>query len=92
VLRDDVPRSLHVCMNEIYNILSDIADASSLEPERLAGELHAQLHYGRAEKIITFGLHEYLMDVLDKLHLLNNEINQHFLVPVYAQAQQQVSR
>jgi uncharacterized alpha-E superfamily protein len=92
VLRDDVPRSLHVCMNEIYNILSDIADASSLEPERLAGELHAQLHYGRAEKIITFGLHEYLMDVLDKLHLLDNEINQHFLVPVYAQAQQQVSR
>jgi len=92
VLRDDVPRSLHVCMNEIYNILSDLADASSQEPERLAGELHAQLHYGRAEKIITFGLHEYLMDVLDKLHLLDNEINRHFLVPVYAQAQQQVSR
>jgi len=87
VLRDDVPRSLHVCMNEIYNILSHLADASSQEPERLAGELHAQLHYGRAEKIITFGLHEYLMDILDKLHSLNNEINQHFLVPVYPQAQ-----
>lgn len=87
VLRDDVPRSLHVCMNEIYTILSHLADASSQEPERLAGELHAQLHYGRAEKIITFGLHEYLMDILDKLHSLNNEINQHFLVPVYPQAQ-----
>ncbi len=87
VLRDDVPRSLHVCMNEIYNILTEIADASSREPERLAGELHAQLHYGRAEKIITFGLHEYLMDILDKLHSLNDEINQHFLVPVYAPAQ-----
>jgi len=87
VLRDDVPRSLHVCMNEIYNILREIADASSREPERLAGELHAQLHYGRAEKIITFGLHEYLMDILDKLHSLNDEINQHFLVPVYAPAQ-----
>ncbi|MGW8182422.1 MAG: alpha-E domain-containing protein [Burkholderiales bacterium] len=87
VLRDDVPRSLHVCMNEIYNILTEIADASSREPERLAGELHAQLHYGRAEKIITFGLHEYLMDILDKLHSLDDEINQHFLVPVYAPAQ-----
>jgi len=33
------------------------------------------------------------MDVLDKLHSLNQEINQHFLVPVYAQAQAQaVSR
>jgi uncharacterized alpha-E superfamily protein len=87
VLRDDVPRSLHVCMNEIYSILSDLADVSSQEPERLAGEIHAQLHYGRAEKIIAFGLHEYLMDVLDKLHSLNNEINRHFLVPVYAEAQ-----
>ena len=27
------------------------------------------------------------MDILDKLHSLNNEINQHFLVPVYAEAQ-----
>lgn len=87
VLRDDVPRSLHACMNEIYKILCDLSDRSSQEPERLAGELHAQLHYGRAEKILAFGLHEYLMDWLDKLHTLNNEINQHFLVPVYAQAQ-----
>jgi uncharacterized alpha-E superfamily protein len=87
VLRDDVPRSLHACMNETYEILSKLADVSSQEPQRLAGELHAQLHYGRAEKIIAFGLHEYLMDVLDKLRALNNEINQHFLVPVYTQAQ-----
>ncbi len=87
VLRDDVPRSLHICMNDIYAILSDLADVSSQEPERLAGELHAQLHYGRAEKIVTFGLHEYLMDFLDKLHSLNDEITQHFLAPVYSGAQ-----
>jgi uncharacterized alpha-E superfamily protein len=87
ILRDDVPRSLHACMNEIYEILRDLCNESSLEPERLAGELHAQLHYGRTEQIIKLGLHEYLMGFLEKLHLLNNEINRHFLSPVYTQQQ-----
>jgi uncharacterized alpha-E superfamily protein len=87
ILRDDVPRSLHACTREIYDILRGLCDASSREPERLAGELNAQLRYGRTEQIITFGLHEYLMGVLDKLSALNEEINQHFLVPVYSQRQ-----
>jgi uncharacterized alpha-E superfamily protein len=83
ILRDDMPRSLHACMNEIYEILCQICDEFSLEPERLAGEIHAQLHYGRTEHIISRGLHEYLMDFLDKLSTLGEEINKHFLVPVY---------
>lgn len=87
ILRDDVPRSLHACMNEIYEILRELCDASSREPERLAGELHAQLHYGRTEQIFKVGLHEYLMSVLEKLSVLNDEINRHFLAPVYTQQQ-----
>ncbi len=87
VLREDVPRSLHACMNDIYDILKVLCDESSREAERLAGELHAQLHYGRTEQIITLGLHEYLMAFLDKLSLLTTEINEDFLVPVYTQQQ-----
>jgi len=87
VLREDVPRSLHACMNDIYEILKVLCDGDSLEAERLAGELHAQLHYGRTEQVIKMGLHEYLMAFLDKLSLLNNEINRHFLVLVYTQDQ-----
>ncbi|HSD99883.1 MAG TPA: alpha-E domain-containing protein [Burkholderiales bacterium] len=89
VLRDDIPRSLHVCMNEIYEILSDLCEDHSLEPERLAGELHAQLHYGRAEQIVNLGLHEYLMSFLGKLSAINDEINRHFLAPVYSPQQSQ---
>jgi uncharacterized alpha-E superfamily protein len=89
ILRDDVPRSLHACTKEIYEILRGLCDASSREPERLAGELNAQLRFGRTEHIIRLGLHEYLMGVLDKLSLLGDEINQHFLVPVYPNQQQQ---
>ena len=81
VLREDLPRSLHACMNEIYEILRDLCKRDSMEPERLAGELHAQLHYGRVEQIMETGLHEYLMEFLEKLHKLNDELNHHFLAP-----------
>lgn len=83
ILREDMPRSLHACMNEIYEILKVICAGAKLEPERLAGEIHAQLHYGQTERIIEFGLHEWLMQFLERLGNLNAEINQHFLVPVY---------
>ena len=81
ILRDDLPRSLHACMNAIYEILQQLSDTDSLEPERLAGEIHAQLHYGRVEQIFTLGLHEYLMEFLEKIDTLGSEINSHFLAP-----------
>jgi uncharacterized alpha-E superfamily protein len=88
ILRDDMPRSLHTCMNEIYEILRVLCDASQRESERLAGELHAKLHYGRTQKIIEFGLHEYLLEFIEGIGRLTDEINKDFLVPVYiAQSQ-----
>lgn len=83
ILREDMPRSLHACMNDIYDILKAISGGRRLEPERLAGEIHAQIHYGQTASIIEFGLHEWLMKFLDQLERLNQEINRHFLVPVY---------
>ncbi len=83
LLHEDMPRSLHACMNEIYEILGDLCKRESMEPERLAGELHAQLHYGKVDLIMEEGLHEYLMEFLEKLHILNAELNQQFLVPVF---------
>jgi uncharacterized alpha-E superfamily protein len=82
ILREDMPRSLHACMSAIYEILKTLCDADSREPERLAGEIHAQLHYGRTEQIFETGLHEYLMAFLDKTSRLGQEISDHFLVPV----------
>jgi uncharacterized alpha-E superfamily protein len=81
ILREDVPRSLHACMNAIYEILQQVSDSGSLEPERLAGEIHALLHYGRVEQIFAVGLHEYLMAFLEKIGTLGTEITSHFLAP-----------
>ena len=58
-----------------------LCDAHSREIERAAGELYSKLRYGRTDDIIRFGLHEYLMDFLNRISTLGNEISRHFLVP-----------
>jgi uncharacterized alpha-E superfamily protein len=83
ILRDDMPRSLHSCMNLIHETLERLCDDNSRELERLAGELHARLHYGRTEDIMRTGLHEYLMDFLERISMLGDEVNRVFLVPTY---------
>jgi len=72
-----------MCMNDLYDIVRKLSTPGYPEPERLAGEIHAQLHFGRSEDILSAGLHEYLMQFLDKLGALNGEINRRFLVPEY---------
>jgi uncharacterized alpha-E superfamily protein len=81
ILREDMPRSLHACMNFIHDTLELLCDNSSREVERAAGELHAKLHYGRADDIIEQGLHEYLMDFLERISKLGEGISRHFLAP-----------
>ena len=83
ILRDDMPRSLHSCLNFIDDTLELLCDDRNRELRRQAGELHARLHYGRTDDIIRYGLHEYLMDFLERVSLLGDEVSRAFLVPVY---------
>jgi uncharacterized alpha-E superfamily protein len=83
ILRDDMPRSLHSCVNFIHDTLGILCDDNSRELERQAGELHARLHYARTDDIMEHGLHEYLMDFLDRISQLGSEVNRVFLVPPY---------
>lgn len=78
ILRMDMPRSLHACMDEIHDILEILAGDTGSEARRMAGELHARLHYGRIEDIMALGLHEYLTDFLEQTHRLGHHINQGF--------------
>ena len=83
ILRDDMPRSLHGCMNMIHETIEHLSNGHGRELARLSGQLHAQLHYGRTDDIIVFGLHEYLMDFLERISVLGDEISRVFLVPSY---------
>jgi uncharacterized alpha-E superfamily protein len=78
ILRDNMPRSLHACMDEAYGILQMLATPQAGEAVRLAGELHAELHFGRIERIFNTGLHEYLTGFLDRITTLGSEINRGF--------------
>src|SRR5947199_5479282 len=67
ILRQDMPRSLHSCMNFIHETLETLCDDNTREVERASGELHARLHYGRTDDIIKFVLHEYLMEFVHRI-------------------------
>jgi uncharacterized alpha-E superfamily protein len=79
ILRDDMPRSLHACMNEVETALIAINGTSGREARRLAGEIHAQLHFGRIEDVFACGLHEYLTVFLGNTDLLGREIRSAYL-------------
>lgn len=84
VLRDDMPRSLHCCMNEVYANLERVANSHSKETLRRAGDLHASLHYGSIEAIFEMGLHEFVTDYLARINDIGSRITEDFLMPMAA--------
>jgi uncharacterized alpha-E superfamily protein len=62
ILRHDMPRSLHACLDSVTQTLDELCGGKTYECRRLAGEIHARLHFGRMSAIFTEGLHEFLTD------------------------------
>ena len=79
VIRRDMPRSLHACLDEINAILEQLSSNRHTECRRLAGELHAKLRYGKMQDIFQRGLHEFLSDFIDSNNQLGTEIQRAFL-------------
>jgi uncharacterized alpha-E superfamily protein len=79
ILREDMPRSLHACLNEVEAALIEINGSSGHEARRMAGEQHAALHFGRIEDVFEQGLHEYITDFLQNTALLSREIREAYL-------------
>ena len=79
VLRRDMPRSLHACLDETNHILDQLSGNRQTECRRLAGELHARLRFGKMQDIFQKGLHEFLSDFIDSNNLLGAEIQRDFL-------------
>lgn len=79
VLRDDMPRSLHACYDELAPILEQLCGRRGRECLRLAGENHARLHFGRMSDIVRTGLHAFLQDFIVRNNALGVEIQRTFL-------------
>jgi len=74
------PRSLHACVNDVLEMLDAIGGPGGDEARRLAGELHARLHYGRIGDVFEQGLHEFLSDFIIRNNAVSNEIQSAYLV------------
>lgn len=81
ILREDMPRSLHLCLDEITSLLAQVGNQHSAETARGAGLLHAQLHFGRIEDVFGEGLHLYLKRFVASTADLGSRIANDFLVP-----------
>lgn len=81
ILRDDIPRSLHFCMRDVYEILCKVQNINSGEATRMAGEIYAAMQFGRIQDIFAKGLHEYLTEFLASTSRLSAEINTAFFEP-----------
>lgn len=84
ILREDLPRSLHRCMSELYSNLQAVTSGQSAETERRAGQIHASLRFGRIDDVFRVGLHEYLVQFLGQIRELGERIARDFLVPTSA--------
>ncbi|GAA4867828.1 alpha-E domain-containing protein [Luteimonas vadosa] len=77
VLREEFPRSLAFCFQQITLHLDAIKaqdqDRSS-EAKRMAHSIHADLRYARVENIISGGLHEYLTGMIERTDTLGQQI------------------
>ena len=81
ILRQDMPRSLHSCLNEVVANLQMVANDQSSETQRRAGKLRSELQYGRIDEILATGLHAYLTQFLDRVNDLGSHISRDFLIP-----------
>jgi uncharacterized alpha-E superfamily protein len=83
ILRDDLPRSLHRCMSNVYEHLCEVSNDASAETERRAGELNAQLHYARLDDLTaTGGLRGFLEGFRARTQDLGDRVAHDFLVPL----------
>ena len=80
ILRADMPRSLHACLNEVVANLAMVVAGTSSETMRWAGKLQAELQYARFDEIEAMGLHAFLTQFLDRINDLGGRISRDFLM------------
>ncbi|MFE8116852.1 alpha-E domain-containing protein [Brenneria goodwinii] len=79
VLRADVPRSLHSCMDDLVQQLEAIGSQRAKVPQRLAHLLHVELRFSTLDDIMEEGLDTYLNHFLSKINELADSIRHTYL-------------
>jgi uncharacterized alpha-E superfamily protein len=82
IVRKDMPRSLASSVHAVLADLLRVSNDRSGETERLAGQLDADLRFGRIDDILAAGLHPWLTQFLRRINDLGNRVSADFLVPL----------
>lgn len=76
IFRHEFPRSLHACYDDVQRVLEHLCGCC--ECTRLAGIIHANLHFGRVIDIRD--LHSYLSEFITSNSELSDEIRVNFMM------------
>ncbi len=79
ILREDVPRSLRSCLDEINEILASLPGNNGRPAQRLVAELDARLRYTGIDDILSEGLHGWLSDFILLVRQLADAIQSSYL-------------
>lgn len=80
ILDEDMPRSLHHCYTMLTATLNLLAADQRLECQRLAGQIYADLRFGKIDSIFRSGLHEFLMDFVARSNELTIQLQRDFMM------------
>ena len=79
LLREDVPRSLLSCIEELSEILSGLPGVNGRPAQRLAAELEARVRYTGIDEVLEQGLHTWITDYILLVRQLANAIHSSYL-------------
>lgn len=80
IMRSDLPRSLRSCLEEACAALDALCMGRPFECRRIAGELHANIAYGRMSDVFSRGLHEFLTEIVDDCRALGGQVQRDFMM------------
>jgi uncharacterized alpha-E superfamily protein len=79
LMRDDMPQSVHRCLDQLQANLELVAHERSGETLRQVGALHAQFHFGVFEELCANGITAFLDRFQGRLRDLGQRISADFL-------------
>lgn len=79
ILREDVPRSLRSCLDEIHAILAGLPGENGRPAQRMVAEMAARLRYTGIDDILDEGLHAWLSDFILRVRDLADAIQSSYL-------------
>ena len=71
-------------MEQVLFNLKAVRNDVSVDTERMAGKMHADLQFASIDDVLEAGLDDTLSDFLENIFELGNRISRDFLVPLAA--------